>query len=144
MNKSGTKILSNKSSLGLKRNKSKLFYANVEQNKAEPYLDKYGNVLYTGDKEDYYGLPTEFKGNIVTSGNKPVEAVEFGLDSSDYHAILTISKNTYPITEGSLIWQDSEPKDNGVNAIKSSADYIVMKNSSSINEGKFILKKLVN
>ena len=129
----------------LQRNKKDLWYSNYETKDAEPNVDKYGNVLTTGDTDSYYTPPESFKANIVQSGSGVVEIVEYGLDLSDYNAIMITNKGAYPIREGSLIWEDSKPRtDVHGNADKSSADYVVIKKPSSLNIDKYILKKRVN
>ncbi len=129
----------------LQRNKKPLWYSNYETKDAEPTVDKYGNVMKTGDSDDYYTPPVEFKANIMQSGSGIAEMVEYGLDLSDYNAIMIADKGSYPIKEGSLIWENSTPKtDVHGNADKTSADYIVVKKPSSLNVDKYILKKRVN
>jgi hypothetical protein len=55
-----------------------------------------------------------------------------------------VGKNTLPITETSLIWHDTEPtKDIGGYADGVSADYRIVKVSSSLNFDKYVLKKVV-
>lgn len=129
----------------LLRNKKKLWYSNYETKDAEPKVDKHGNVLKTGNTEEYYTPPTKFKGNIAKSGSGDAETKEYGLDLSDYNAILIVDKGVCPIKEGSLIWENTEPKtDVHGNADKSSADYQVSSHPDSLNVDKYILKRLVN
>ena len=51
----------------------------------------------------------EFEGNISFSGGE-TDLREYGVDSSDYDAILVMPKGALPLTETSLIWYQSEPK----------------------------------
>lgn len=131
----------------LNQNKQKMYYAN--QDKIVPvyetYYDEDGNEyqLETGDTKLVYGEPIEFWGNIATSGGE-VQAQEFGLNLSDYEAILIVGKNTLPITETSLIWQNTTPtKDKEGYTDEFSADYRIAKIGTSLNVGKFVLKKVV-
>lgn len=131
----------------LKKNKQALYYAN--QDKVVPiyetYYDAEGNPykLDTGETKLVYGEPKEFMGNIAMSGGE-VEAQEFGLNLADYEAILVVGKNTLPITETSLIWQNTKPtKDDEGNTNEFSADYRIAKISPSLNVDKYVLKKVV-
>ena len=72
------------------------------------------------------------------------EAVEFGLDLSQYEAVLIVGKDTLPITESSLIWHTTTPtRDNEGNTDEYSADYRIVKISPSLNFDKYVLKKVV-
>lgn len=131
----------------LNKNKQRLFYANQDRLVPiyEEYTDEDGNTypIDTGETKLVYGEPVEFKGNIVMSGGE-AEAQEFGLNLSDYSAILLVSKNTLPITETSLIWHTTEPtKDSDGNTDEYSADYRIVKISPSLNFDKYVLKKVV-
>ena len=61
----------------------------------------------TGETELVYSEPVEFKGNISTSGGESKET-EYGIDSTDYDAVLMMMKNDLPITETSIIWHTSD------------------------------------
>lgn len=131
----------------LKKNKQKMYYANQDRIAPiyETYIDDDGNEyqLDTGETKLVYGEPVEFNGNISMSGGE-AEAVEYGLNLADYSAILVMDKNTLPITETSLIWQNTEPKkDADGNTDEYSADYRIVKISPSLNIDKFILQKVV-
>ena len=131
----------------LNKNKQRLFYANQDRLVPiyEEYTDEDGNTypIDTGETKLVYGEPVEFKGNIVMSGGE-AEAQEFGLNLSDYSAILLVSKNALPITETSLIWHTTEPtKDSDGNTDEYSADYRIVKISPSLNFDKYVLKKVV-
>lgn len=131
----------------LKKNKQKMYYANQDRIVPiyETYIDDDGNEyqLDTGETKLVYGDPVEFNGNISMSGGE-AEAVEYGLNLADYSAILVMDKNTLPITETSLIWQNTEPKkDADGNTDEYSADYRIVKISPSLNIDKFILQKVV-
>lgn len=111
--------------------------------------------LQTGKFEIAYSEPVPFLASISMSGGE-AEAVEYGLSTADYSAVMITEKNAVPLTEGAIIWHTSksEYKYGGeeisitVNnkPIKSkfvertSADYIVMKKSPSLNFDKYILQ----
>lgn len=131
----------------LNKNTQKMYYANQDRIVPiyEYYEDEEGNLipLDTGETKLVYGEPVEFKGNIAMSGGE-AEAQEFGLNLSDYSAILLVSKNALPITETSLIWHTTEPtKDSDGNTDEYSADYRIVKISPSLNFDKYVLKKVV-
>lgn len=131
----------------LNKNKQKMYYANQDKTVPiyETYIDADGNEyqLDTGETKLVYGEPIEFKGNIAMSGGE-AEAQEFGLNLSDYEAVLIVGKNTLPITETSLIWHATEPtKDKDGNTDEYSADYRIVKISPSLNFDKYVLKKVV-
>ena len=128
-------------------NKQKMHYAlyGKEVPIYDYYTDNEGNKipLDTGETKITYENPVEFFGNIALSGGES-EAVEFGLNLADYEAVLVMGKNSIPISEGSLIWLDTEPivKANGY-VDQYSADYKVIKVSPSLNVDKYVLKKVV-
>lgn len=131
----------------LDSNKQKMYYAN--QDKIAPiyeeYTDEDGNTypLDTGETKLVYGDPIEFFGNLSMSGGES-EAVEFGIDLSQYSAIVVLPKNYINVTETSLIWTDTEPtKDGEGNVISDNADYRIVKISKSLNFDKLVLQKVV-
>ena len=131
----------------LNKNKQKMYYANQDKTVPiyETYTDADGNEyrLDTGETKLVYGEAIEFKGNIAMSGGE-AEAQEFGLNLSDYEAVLIVGKNTLPITETSLIWHVTEPtKGEDGNTDEYSADYRIVKISPSLNFDKYVLKKVV-
>ena len=140
----------------LKRNKQKLYYSlfieerpkyALDENgdKIIEYIDTEGNEYYreTGEVERVYSLPVQFLGNIAMSGGE-AEAMEFGLNTADYEAVLIVGKELLPIDESSLIWHESEPKLNiDGNADWTTSDYSIIKISPSLNVDKYVLKKTV-
>ena len=107
-----------------------------------------------------------FEGNIAFSGGE-TELREYGVDSSDYDAVLLMSKDAVPITETSFIWYESEPRykdgllvdmdgdsitdSNGNKMVAladrvdvSSADYHVAKVIPSLGICRYLLKKVTN
>lgn len=130
-----------------RRNQQRLYYAlyGKEVPVYEYYTDSEGNKipLDTGETKITYETPVEFYGNISFSGSE-VEAREFGLDLSQYSAVLVVQKGLLPIDETSQIWFETEPKFNEDGTVDEfSADYTVVKVSPSLNVDKFVLKKVV-
>lgn len=122
------------------------------------YTDGEGNRIYivTGEKRDIYGEVKDFEANISEAGGE-AEATEYGLSVGDYEAIALFQKNSYPLTEGALVWRDSEVEYDGDNMYytkdmqtlievrsprKISADYTVRKVPSSLNFTRAILKAI--
>lgn len=138
----------------LNKNKQKMHYANQDREVPimETYYDDEGNAYEydTGETELVYGEPIEFKGNIAMSGGE-AEAVEFGISTSDYEAVLLLSKgekdkegNVIALKETSLVWFETEPqKDEKGYTDEFSADYRVIKPSPSLNTVRYVLKKVV-
>ena len=131
----------------LKKNSQKMYYANQIGIVPiyEEYTDDDGNtyLLDTGETKIGYGEPVEFFGNISMSGGES-EAVEFGLDLSQYSAVVVLPKNYINVSETSRIWYDTEPqKDVGGGTDGYSADYTIVKISKSLNFDKLVLQKVV-
>lgn len=131
----------------------------------EMYEDEDGNRYPMGAKpngktEIVYGEPIDFRAIISMSGGE-AEAVEYGLSTADYAAVMLLPLNSVPLKEGALIWHKSEPTFkhidldveiddveiddvaitlNGNYPIKTSADFVVMKLSPSLNVMKVILQ----
>lgn len=122
-----------------------------------PILDDDGNKVPLfqeyGDLEVLYGEPVPFYGNIALSGGE-AESVEYGLSVESYEAVVITESNAVPLTEGTIIWFQSEPEYisedpihitvndkeiSGRFARKTSADFIVLKKSPSLNYDKYIL-----
>lgn len=131
----------------LKKNKQEMYYSVLlgEYPIYDYYIDSDGNRIpvSTGESEMRYSVPKEFKGNIAMSGGES-EAVEFGVNKSDYSAVLVVDKEELPIDETSLIWFESEPVGGSEENIDaSSADYTVTKIIPSLNGVRYLLKKVV-
>lgn len=139
----------------LNQNKQKLYYALLDNVVPIYETDDDGNTIYyedeegnkipleTGDTKIIYSNPVEFYGNIAMSGGE-VEVQEFGLNLADYEAILVLDKNTLPLTETSLIWQNTKPKFNQDETLdENSADYKIVKINSSNNYDKYVLSRVV-
>lgn len=118
--------------------------------------DEEGNIIYieidgqkvpveTGETEIGYSNPVEFMGNIAMSGGE-AEAKSFGVDISEYDAVLLMEKGRIPIDETSLIWHTSEVKYiDKQNTIvdRKSADYTVKRVQPSLNFTRYLLKRIV-
>ncbi len=98
----------------LEKNKQNLKYA-LQVGEVPIYeRDEDGNIVYieidgqrvpveTGETEIGYANPIDFRGNIAMSGGE-AEAKSFGVDISEYDAILLMEKDRIPIDETSLLW----------------------------------------
>lgn len=131
----------------LKKNKQEMYYSVLlgEYPIYDYYIDSDGNRIpvSTGESEMRYSVPRDFKGNIAMSGGES-EAVEFGVNKSDYSAVLVADKEELPIDETSLIWFESEPPAGSEEDIDAaSADYTVTKIIPSLNGVRYLLKKVV-
>lgn len=138
----------------LNKNKQTMYYALFDEEVPVYDLDEDGNIKYieidgvmvpveTGETRIVYSNPVPFKGNIAMSGEES-RASEFGLNLSDYSAVLVADKGLLPIDETSRIWYESEPlygSDGYVD--EHSSDYTVVKLAPSINSDRFVLKKVV-
>lgn len=138
------------------KNKQKMYYA-LKDSRIPVYdRDKQGNIRYivvdgesvpvtTGDYTMGYGKPIPFKGNITMSSGE-INIAEFGVDVSNYDAILIVDKGEIPITETSLIWFNEEPtyEDAEETLVKpESATYRVIAIKPSLNGFKAVLKRIV-
>jgi hypothetical protein len=140
----------------LRRNKRKLKYALLDA-KSETYArDADGNIIYIeadgqlvpvteGQISLSYSAPVEFDGNISVN-NGETKMVEYGIDDSNYDATLVVDLGSTPLVEETtLIWYESEVgyKDIEHTVIdEDSADYRVAKRKPSLNEMKYLLKKV--
>lgn len=91
-----------------------------------------------------YGNPVEFIGNISFAGGE-TESDVFGISQSDYDAKLAMARDALPITETSLIFEDSEPQYNKDGTLKeTSADYRVKKIAQGRYDTVYLLKRIVH
>lgn len=140
----------------LEKNKQDLKYA-LQIGEVPIYeRDEEGNIIYidvdgqkvpveTGETEIGYDKPVDFRGNIAMSGGE-AEAKSFGLDISEYDAVLLMEKGRIPIDETSLIWHMSEVKyadEQNTIVDKKSADYTVKRVQPSLNFTRYLLKRVV-
>lgn len=138
----------------LNKNKQTMYYALLDKEVPVYDVDENGDIIYieidgvivpveTGDTRIVYSEPVPFKGNISMSGGESQEA-EFGINTSDYSAVLVVDKELLPITETSRIWYESEPQHGQDGYVDEySADYTVVKPAPSLNGERFVLKKVV-
>ena len=143
----------------LKKNKQKMYYAQLVGTTPEYQLDDQGNkivdytdpqtgtVYYveTGVDIPLYSEAVAFEGNISLSGSD-VTRQEFGISDDKYEAVLVLDKG-FPITETTLLWYQTTPTTKTVDtktyADDSTADYKVLKVIPSLNNDRYILAKVV-
>ena len=136
----------------LKKNMQKLWYGIYSGQITIYERDEDGNIVYADiDGEQVpsiageiavYNEPVIFFANIAMSGGES-EAKEYGVNQTDYEAVIVTTDKTLPIDELSLIWHTTEPvmgTDGLVDA--DSADYKVIAVKPSLNGMKYLLKKL--
>lgn len=137
----------------LDQNKRKLYYANYSKDIVDYKRDLDGNIIYTkvngkeetvmGDPVSCYAEAVEFEANISFDSGETKQA-EYGLNTTDYNAVISANKGELPFNEQTLIWSDSEPKyDGNSRVIPETADYKVVAIKTSLNEERFFLKKQV-
>ena len=147
------------------KNRQRMWYAIQLDGVFNPVYatDADGNIIYdtidgqqvareTGNYEQAYTKPVEFWGSIGMSdtgnwtdnyGNAKIYV--YGIDIADYDATLIMSKDEIPIEETSLIWFQHEPKykDEEQTIVDPlSADYHVRRVAPSINQVKYLLRRL--
>lgn len=139
----------------MNRNKQNLYYTLQDREVPIYETDEDGDIRYieidgqqipveTGQTELGYSEPIKMLANIAFETNETT-AQEFGVDVSDYDAIVVFGKNEYPLTETSRIWFESVPryKDTSETIVDGdSADYQVVSVRNTLNEGKAILRHL--
>lgn len=140
----------------LEKNKQKMKYS-LQIGEVPIYeRDEEGNIIYidvdgqkvpveTGETEIGYDKPVDFRGNIAMSGGE-AEAKSFGVDISEYDAVLLMEKGRIPIDETSLIWHMSEVQyadEQNTIVDKKSADYTVKRVQPSLNFTRYLLKRIV-
>lgn len=140
----------------LEKNKQNLKYA-LQVGEVPIYeRDEEGNIIYidvdgqkvpveTGETEIGYDKPVDFRGNIAMSGGE-AEAKSFGVDISEYDAIILMEKDRIPIDETSLLWHTSEVKyidEQNTIVDRKSADYTVKRVQPSLNFTRYLLKRIV-
>ena len=138
----------------LKKNKQKLYYALYVEQVPIYALDDKGNIITTevdgetvyvvDSYKSGYSAPIEFEANISFNSGE-TQLGEYGLNTSDYNAVISANKGEFPFDEQTLIWHETEPQiDYGTGgALPESADYRIKAIKTSLNEERFILKKRV-
>lgn len=138
----------------LDQNKTRLYYADVDEKVPVYMCDSEGNVITTEvDGEavqvidgytSEYTAPISFKANISANSGE-TRIAEYGLNDGDYDAIISANKGEFDFTEQTLIWHTSTPETNSSGyALPESADYRVIAIRTSLNEERFVLKKRVD
>lgn len=127
---------------------NEFFYEDADGNKIPIFADS--------GTETLYNTPENFFASIAMSGGE-AESVEYGLSITEYEAVAIVQRGTVPLTEGSLIWFQSEPEYiseepihilvndeeiSGMFAKRTSADYFVARVSDSLHFTKYILKAI--
>lgn len=136
----------------LKKNQQRLQYATYADQIKIYERDGDGNIIYVNiDGEQIpviageiagYSEPVIFFANIAMSGGES-EAKEYGVNSTDYEAVIVTTDKSLPIDELSLIWHTTEPVMNTDGLVDAdSADYKVIAVKPSLNGMKYLLKKL--
>lgn len=91
-----------------------------------------------------YDIPVDFFGNISFAGGES-EASVYGISVGDYDAKLALANGALPITETSLIFEDSEPQyDKDKHLKQNSADYRVVKIAKGRYDTVYLLKRIVH
>lgn len=138
----------------LSKNKQNLKYALYNKVIEEYETDLDDNIIYvevdgeqipvTKNKKTVYGDVIDFKANIATSGSGDVNVTEFGIDKSDYNAVILADRNQFPFDEKTLIFQTSEPLYDDDGYLRpESADYNIIAIKKSMNQVKYILEEVV-
>lgn len=136
----------------LRKNQQKLFFSQFSEAVTIYQRDEDGNIVYIevdGERIPVilgevagYSEPKEFYANIAMSGGE-AEAREYGMNISDYEAVIVTTQMDLPLTETSIIWWDSEPQYNSDGTVNGDfADYRVISVRRSKNSMKYLLKKL--
>ena len=136
----------------LKKNMQKLYFSTYNSAITIYERDEDGNIIYVDiDGEQVpsiageiagYNKPVIFFANIAMSGGES-EAKEYGVNSTDYEAVIVTTDKSLPIDELSLIWHQSEPALDADGLVDAdSADYKVIAVKPSLNGMKYLLKKL--
>lgn len=140
----------------LEKNKQDLQYALLSGEIPIYERDENGNIIYievdgqkvpveTGETELGYKNPVKFRGNIAMSGGE-TEAKSFGVDISDYDAVLLMEKDEIPLDETSILWHTSKVKyvdKHNTIVDKKSADYTIKRVQPSLNFTRYLLKRVV-
>ena len=122
----------------LLKNKQKMYYAlyieSTETTTGKTIIvDGESVEVEYGSTSQEYTAPVEFKGNIAFTGGDVYET-EYGIDKSNYSAVLVMNKGEIPIDEHSLIWYDTPPD--------GKADFKVVKVVPSLNVDKYLLQRI--
>lgn len=139
----------------IRRNQQTLMYALYTGETTEYKTDSNGDLIIDGYDSDNnpiyretgrtipaYSTPVEFQSSISFGGSE-IDLAPFGISTTDYDATLVLQKDTVPITETSLIWYESTPVITSGVVDSSSADFTVVKIVPSLNEKRYVLKRIL-
>lgn len=136
----------------LKKNQQRLQYATYSDQIKIYERDENGEIVYVDvdgirtpviiSEQAGYNNPVSFYANIALSSGE-AEAKEYGVNASDYEAVIVTSQMDLPITETSIIWWNTIPKYDSAGMIDGdSADFKVISVRPSLNGMKYLLKKI--
>lgn len=137
------------------RNKETMYYAEQAPKTTIFKRDTDGNIMYYFDNgiqkpyiqevvREAYINPKEFKASFSMSGLGESQEVDYGIDKSNYSAIIICEKNSVPLTEKSLIWKETIPISDANGIIdKKTADYKVVAVRPSLNYDRYLVDKVV-
>lgn len=136
----------------LKKNQQNLWYSTYADQITIYERDENGNIVYVEvdgeqvpviiSEQAGYNNPVSFYANIAMSGGE-AEAKEYGVNASDYEAVLVTTDKSLPIDELTRIWFQTEPKFKSDGTVDGdSADYSVLAVKPSLNGMKYLLKKI--
>lgn len=136
------------------KNKQNLRYANLT-NAVPKYLYENGEIVTTevdgesvpvvcGYLDSVYENPVSFLANITPIGSESYArhntaiARAYGIDVSEYEALIVLKAGEYPLHEATYVWHASEPKYVNIGGSQSvvdvsSADYKVERVATSKN-----------
>lgn len=136
----------------LLRNKKVLRYSLYKGKEPLYKRDEDGNIIYQNvDGEDvpveigstppHYSDPVEFMGHITYASGES-EAETYGVSIGEYDSKLVMIVGELPITETSIIFDESEPEYKDGNVVEKSADFKVIKVAPTLNEVSYLLKRI--
>lgn len=136
----------------LRKNTQPLHYATYSEEIKVYQRDENGDIVYIevdGERIPVeigsapgYNAPVLFNANIAMSGGE-AEAREYGMNISDYEAVIVTTQMDLPLTETAIIWWGSEPQYNADGTVNGDlADYKVVSVRRALNSMKYLLKKL--
>lgn len=135
----------------LRKNQQFLWYSTYTESIPVYETDENGEILYTvinGEKKPIiveeragYAEPVLFCANISAARGE-AEQDMFGI-ALDYTKSISTTDMELPIIEGSLVWQDTEPKHRADGTVDDlSADYKVVAIAKSLNSAVYAVKSL--
>ena len=145
------------------KNKQNLMYSLLGEPEPVYLTDSEGNIITTdvngtqvpveeGFNEPVYGEPVSFVANIMPVGSESYArgnvAVPkaYGIDISEYDALILARRYEFPLTETSIVWHESVPQYKTVGNTrvvdKNSADYQVKRVASSQNITLILLNRI--